>query len=153
MSVSYTVFLFACMLPSSLHRIALNWALRGDRLLVFLFVSCITSQQHASVSQGRICSDCCHTQTEAADQNFYLNQSQYTAFSSSSSHHHHHHHHHHYHHRRRHHHRHHHHHRHRHHFFFIDDYYWLFIKAGPSSTSADPMTPWVMQDSHWSTNL
>ena len=39
------------------------------------------SQQHASVSQGRICSDnftCCHTETEVADQTFYLTQSQYT---------------------------------------------------------------------------
>ena len=46
-----------------------------------LFVGCLTSQQHASVSQGRICSDnftCCHTQIEVADQTFYLTQSQYT---------------------------------------------------------------------------
>ena len=47
-----------------------------------LFVGCcLTSQQHASVSQGRICSDkftCCHTEIEAADQTFYLTQSQYT---------------------------------------------------------------------------
>ena len=38
-------------------------------------------QQHASVSQGRICSDnctCCHTETEVAIQTFYLTQSQYT---------------------------------------------------------------------------
>ena len=44
-------------------------------------VGCLTSQQHASVSQGRICSDnftCCHTEIEAADQTFYLTQSQYT---------------------------------------------------------------------------
>ena len=36
---------------------------------------CLTSQQQASVSQGRICSEnCtyCHTETEAADQTFYL---------------------------------------------------------------------------------
>ena len=41
----------------------------------------LTSQQHASVSQGRICSDkftCCHTETEAADHTFHLTQSQYT---------------------------------------------------------------------------
>ena len=40
-----------------------------------LFVGCLTSQQHASVSQGRICSDnftCCHTETDVADQTFYL---------------------------------------------------------------------------------
>ena len=46
-----------------------------------LFAGCLTSQQHASVSQGRICSDksmCCHTEIEVADQTFYLTQSQYT---------------------------------------------------------------------------
>ena len=46
-----------------------------------LFVGCLTSQQQASVSQGRICSDnltCCHTEKEVADQTFYLTQSQYT---------------------------------------------------------------------------
>ena len=46
-----------------------------------LLVACLTSQQHASASQGRICSDnftCCHTQIEVADQTFYLTQSQYT---------------------------------------------------------------------------
>ena len=44
-------------------------------------VACLTSQQHASVSQGRICTDnftCCHTETEVADQTVYLTQSQYT---------------------------------------------------------------------------
>ena len=44
-------------------------------------VGCLTSQQQASVSQGRICSDnftCCHTEIEVADQTFYLTQSQYT---------------------------------------------------------------------------
>ena len=44
-------------------------------------VSCLTSQQHASVSQGRICSDIftgCHTEIEVADQTFHLTQSQYT---------------------------------------------------------------------------
>ena len=46
-----------------------------------LFVGCLTSQQQASVSQGRICSDnftCCHTEIEVEDQMFYLTQSQYT---------------------------------------------------------------------------
>ena len=36
-----------------------------------LFVGCLTSQQHASVSQERICSDnfsCCHTEIKVADQ-------------------------------------------------------------------------------------
>ena len=45
------------------------------------FVSCLTSQQHASVSQGRICSDnftCYHIEIEVADQTFYLTQSQST---------------------------------------------------------------------------
>ena len=48
---------------------------------VCLFVGCLTSQQQASVSQGRICSDnftCCHTEIEVADPTFYLTQSQYT---------------------------------------------------------------------------
>ena len=46
-----------------------------------LFVVCLTSQQQACVSQGRICSDnftCCHIEIEVADQTFYLTQSQYT---------------------------------------------------------------------------
>ena len=41
----------------------------------------LTSQQHASVSQRRIWADnymCCRTETKAADQIFYLNQSRYT---------------------------------------------------------------------------
>ena len=44
-------------------------------------VACLTSKQHDSVSQGRICSDnftCCHTEILDADQTFYLTQSQYT---------------------------------------------------------------------------
>ena len=44
-------------------------------------VGCLTSQQQASVSQGRICTDnltCCHTEIEVANQTFYLSQSQYT---------------------------------------------------------------------------
>ena len=48
---------------------------------VCLLVGCLTSQQHASVSQGRICTDnftCCHTEMEAADPTFHLTQSQYT---------------------------------------------------------------------------
>ena len=43
-------------------------------------VGCLTSQQQASVSQGRICSDnftCCHTEIQVADQTFHLTQSQY----------------------------------------------------------------------------
>ena len=44
-------------------------------------LACLTSQQHDSVSQGRICSHnctCCHTEIEVADQTFHLTQSQYT---------------------------------------------------------------------------
>ena len=50
-------------------------------LFVCLLICCLTSKQHASVSQGRICSDnctCCHTEIEVADQTLYLTQSQYT---------------------------------------------------------------------------
>ena len=50
-------------------------------LFVCLFVCCLTSQQQAGVSQGRICSDnltCCHTEIEVADQTIYLTLSQYT---------------------------------------------------------------------------
>ena len=46
-----------------------------------LLVGCLTSQQHASVFQGRICSHnftCCYTAIEVADQTFHLIQSQYT---------------------------------------------------------------------------
>ena len=46
-----------------------------------MLVACSKSRQHASVSQGRICSNnfaCYHTEVEAADQTFYLTQSQYT---------------------------------------------------------------------------
>ena len=74
---------------------------------VCLLVGCLTSQQQASVSQGRICSDnvmCCHTEIEAADQTFYLTQSQYT-------------------------------------------------DTGPTSPSADPITPGAWQGSHWSANF
>ena len=70
-------------------------------------VGCLTSQQHASVSQGRICSDnftCCHTEIEVADQTFHLTQSQYT-------------------------------------------------DTGPTSPSADPITPGTWQGSHWSANF
>ena len=54
----------------------LNLAIHGC-----LFVGGLTSQQQASVYQGRICEGnftCCHTEKEAADQTFYVNQSQYT---------------------------------------------------------------------------
>ena len=72
-----------------------------------LFVGCLTSQQHASVSQGRTCTDnftCCHNEIEVADRTFYLTQSQYT-------------------------------------------------NTGPTSPSADPITPGAWQGSHWSANF
>ena len=56
-------------------------------LFLCLLVACLTSQQHASVSQGRICSDkltCCHTEIEIADPTFYLTQSQYTDTGQTS---------------------------------------------------------------------
>ena len=74
---------------------------------IVLFVGCFTSQQQASVSQGRICSDnltCCHTEIEGADPTFYLTQSQYT-------------------------------------------------DTGPTSPSADPISPGAWQGSHWSANF
>ena len=52
-----------------------------------LFVCCLTSQQHASVSQGRMCLDnftCCHAEIEVADQTFHLIQSQYTDIGPTS---------------------------------------------------------------------
>ena len=48
---------------------------------VCLLVGWLTSRQHASVSQGWICSDkcmCCHTGIEVADQTCYHTQSQNT---------------------------------------------------------------------------
>ena len=74
---------------------------------MLLLVGCLTSQQHASASQGQICTDnfmCCHTEMEAADQTFHLTQSQYT-------------------------------------------------DIGPTSPSADPITPGACQGSHWSANF
>ena len=53
--------------------------IQSERLFGWM-VGCLTSQQHASVSQGCSCSDkftCCHTEIEVADQTLYLTQSQY----------------------------------------------------------------------------
>ena len=67
------------------HLVPALWTPRrlctGEQKTVCLLVGCLTSQQQASVSQRRICSDnftCCHTEIEVADQTFYLTQSQYT---------------------------------------------------------------------------
>ena len=84
---------------------SMEWLFKG--IAWRLFVGCLTSQQHASVSQGRICKDnftCCHTGIEIADQTFYLTQSQYT-------------------------------------------------DTGPTSPSADPITPSAWQGSNWSANF
>ena len=46
-----------------------------------LLISCLTPQQHVSLSQGRICMDnstCCYIEIEVDDQTFHLTQSQYT---------------------------------------------------------------------------
>ena len=54
---------------------------RLARQFVCLLVACLMFQQHASVSQGQICSDnftCCHTEIEVADQTFHLTHAQYT---------------------------------------------------------------------------
>ena len=84
-----------------------NTGLMLGRSACCLLVGCLTSQQHASESQGRICTDnftCCHTEIEAADPTFHLTQSQYT-------------------------------------------------DTGPTSPSADPITPGAWQGSHWSANF
>ena len=52
-----------------------------------MVLSEVTSQQRASVSQRRICSDnrtCCHTATQLADQTCYLTQAQYTLTGPTS---------------------------------------------------------------------
>ena len=85
----------------------LEFLVCGQNSVKVLFVGCLTSQQHASVSQGRICSDnftCCHIEIEVADQTFHLTQSQYT-------------------------------------------------DTGPTSPSADPITPGAWHGSHWSANF
>ena len=55
----------------SIHNLhACHCARSCDTCMYCLFVGCLTSHQHASVSQGRICSDkftCCHTEIEVAD--------------------------------------------------------------------------------------
>ena len=62
-------------------KVRMELQFRRSRLFVGWLLACLTSQQQASVSQGRICSDsftCCHTEIEVADQTFYLTQSHYT---------------------------------------------------------------------------
>ena len=92
------------------RQMMLSWPMAMFRLRstgVCLLVGCLTSQQQASVSQGRTCSDnftCCNTEIQVADPTFYLTQSQYT-------------------------------------------------DTGPTSSSADPITPGAWQGSYWSANF
>ena len=63
------------------RKLTLQNTLKQKSSSLSLLVGCLTSQQHASVCQGRICSDnftCCHTEIEVADQTFHFTQSQYT---------------------------------------------------------------------------
>ena len=60
--------------PTSAFQRLVGW-------LIGWLLGYLTSQQHASASQGRSCSDsftCCHTEIEVADQTFHLTHSQYT---------------------------------------------------------------------------
>ena len=93
----------------------------------------LASQQHASVSQGRICSDSfnsCHTEIEVADQKFSLAQSQYTDTGPTNSCH--------------------------TEVEVADQKFSLaqsqYTDTGPTKPGADPITPGVWQGSHWSTN-
>ena len=55
---------------------------------IVLSVGCLTFQQHDCVSHEWICLDtflCCHTETEVADQTFYLTQSQCTDIGLSNT--------------------------------------------------------------------
>ena len=55
-------------------------------MAVVVFVGCLTSQHHASVSQTDLHNfTYCHTETEVADQTFRLTQSQYTDTGPTSS--------------------------------------------------------------------
>ena len=102
------VFVFASVCETGFACWLLNVPATGEYMSGFvLLVGCLSSQQHASVSQGRICTDnftCCHTEIEAADQTFHLTQSQYT-------------------------------------------------DTGPTSPSAEPITPGAWQGSNWSANV
>ena len=83
-----TAFFSAREGTNSLRYLGIQLDGRLTRKMQLLLVGCLTSQQHASVSQGRICSDnstCCHTEIEVADPTFYLTQSQYTDTGPTSS--------------------------------------------------------------------
>ena len=100
-------FYLNCLWPYDHLHGPVAWRPPRERQFVCWLVACLTSQQQASVSQGRICSDnftCCNTEIEVADQTLYLTQSQYA-------------------------------------------------DTGPTSNSADPITPGAWQGSHWSATL
>ena len=107
-NLSFDINMHRCI-QTPMHALSLSFWCPSTSLRTsfVLFVGCSSSQQHASVSQGRICTDnftCYHTEIEAADQTFHLTQSQYT-------------------------------------------------DTGPTSPSADPITPGAWQSSHWSANF
>ena len=82
MTASPTHYQLATPVPRCPPRLrVIQWS------MLLLFVGCLMSQQHASVSQGRICKDnftCCHAEREAADQTFFLMHSQHTDTGSTS---------------------------------------------------------------------
>ena len=54
-----------------------------------LGLACVTSHQHARVSQGRVCTEnctSCHTEIEVSDQTCYLTRSRYTDTGPTSPH-------------------------------------------------------------------
>ena len=78
---SLLLLLLFCLFVFSISRLRF-------RTMFVLLVGCLTSQQHASESQGRICENnftCCHTEIEVADQTFHLTQSQYTDTRANQS--------------------------------------------------------------------
>ena len=87
LSVCLSVRLFVMLCLS----VCLSLSLSANPSLSCLFagwlVACLTSQQHASVFQGRICSEkftCSHSEIEVADQTFQLTLSQHTDTGSTS---------------------------------------------------------------------
>ena len=87
-STTLQVSWYYCWVVDQTHSAAnLVMPMLCNAVMNSLFVGCFTSQQQASVSQGRICSDnftCCHAEIEVADQTFYLTQSQYTDAEQTS---------------------------------------------------------------------
>ena len=85
MSWTYTAWDMACEVKDK--TVQYSTLQCHDAQNMGLFVGCLTSQQHARVSQGRICNNnftCRHTEIEVADQTFHLTQSQYTDTGSTS---------------------------------------------------------------------